>query len=575
MSSALSAAVSGLKAHQSMLDVAGNNLANVNTAGYKTSSVTFAELLSQTIKGASGPSGNLGGVNPQQAGSGVEVSGIRRDMSQGNVVATGQDLDVAIDGSGYFVLNNGRQDVYTRAGSFAIDSNNTLVDPTTGFKVQRIGSYGEEEGFQRAGDSSIHIPWDASMPARATSQIILNGNLRSSAQSTDATVHRLISNTALTTGSGSNVASANSYISDLDQWTTALAVGDTGTILLSGIKEDGTVFTNQPITWTGAASGSGQTMQHILDQISALYNNSTATLNPDGKIVLTANTAGYNQAQITGMTYSPAGGDALTLPTYFNYATIGGNDSKNFKITVFDNMGQQHVLSGTFVKTNNTNTWDLVISSVSGERAPSWADYDIVNSSALNRRISGIEFNTDGSFKGLANPAESTSFSVQFDSSPGVTQTIALQLGTPGEFTGLTQFAGQQSSAAALTQDGYEAGSLSSVSIDNSGMVVGTFTNGVKVNVAALQIGIFSNPNGLESVGGGYYLPTSNSGDPIASFAGTGGAGTIRGKSLEKSNVDMATEFVNLMQAQNGYQANARTIRVATDILRELTNLIR
>jgi len=575
MSSALSAAVSGLKAHQSMLDVAGNNLANVNTAGYKSSSVTFAELLSQTIKGASGPSGNLGGVNPQQTGSGVEVSGIRRDMSQGNVVATGQDLDVAIDGAGYFVLNNGRQDVYTRAGSFAIDSNNTLVDPTTGFKVQRIGSYGEDEGFQRAGDSSIHIPWDASMPARATSEIILNGNLRSSAQSTDATVHKLIANMALTTGSGSNVAGANSYISDLDQWTTPLAVGATGTILLSGIREDGTVFTNQPITWTGSAPGAGQTMQHILDQISALYTNSTATLNPDGKILLTSNAAGYNQAQITGMSYSPAGADALTLPTYFDYATVGGNDSKNFKITVFDNMGQQHVLSGTFVKTNATNTWDLVITSVSGERTPSWADYDIVNSSALNRRISGIEFNTDGSFKGLANPAESTSFSVQFASNPGVTQNISLKLGTPGEFTGLTQFASQQSSAAALTQDGYEAGSLSSVSIDNSGMVVGTFTNGVKVNVAALQIGLFSNPNGLEAVGGGYYLPTSNSGDPIASFAGTGGAGTIRGKSLEKSNVDMATEFVNLMQAQNGYQANARTIRVATDILRELTNLIR
>ncbi len=575
MSSALSAAVSGLKAHQTMLDVAGNNLANVNTAGYKTSSVTFAELLSQTIKGASGPSGNLGGVNPQQAGSGVEVSGIRRDMGQGNVVATGQDLDVAIDGAGYFVLNNGRQDVYTRAGSFAIDSNNTLVDPTTGYKVQRIGTYGEEEGFQRPGDSSIHIPWDASMPARATSSITLNGNLRSSAQSTDATVHRLISNMAFTTTSGANVASASTYMSDLDQWTTGLGVGDTGTILLSGIKEDGTVFTNQAVTWTGAAAGAGDTMQDVLDQISALYDSSTATLNADGKIVLTSNTAGYNQAQITGMSYSAAGADELTMPTYFDYANIGGNDSKNFKITVFDNMGQQHVLSGTFVKTDATNTWDLVIQSVSGERTASWADYDIVNSSGLNRRISGIEFNTDGSFKGFSNPAETNSFSVQFDSNPGMTQTVELELGTPGEFTGLTQFAGQQSSAAALTQDGYEAGSLSSVSIDNNGMVVGTFTNGVKVNVAALQIGVFSNPNGLESVGSGYYVPTSNSGDPIASFASTGGAGSIRGKSLEKSNVDMATEFVNLMQAQNGYQANARTIRVATDILRELTGLIR
>ena len=125
MGSALSAAVSGLKAHQTMLDVAGNNLANINTTGYKQSTVTFSELLSQTIKKASGPSGNLGGVNPQQMGSGVGVATISRNMTQGNIIATGQDLDVAIDGEGYFVLNDGDQDVYTRIGSFAVDADNT------------------------------------------------------------------------------------------------------------------------------------------------------------------------------------------------------------------------------------------------------------------------------------------------------------------------------------------------------------------------------------------------------------------------------------------------------------------
>lgn len=575
MGSALSAGVSGLKAHQAMLDVAGNNLANVNTVGFKGSSVMFAELLSQTLKGASGSSDNLGGTNPTQIGSGVEVSGVRRDMSQGNIVATGQALDVAIDGNGYFVLNNGQQDIFTRAGSFGIDENNTLVDPTTGYKVQRIGTAGESEGFQTSGDSSIHIPWDASMPANATSEVTLNGNLRSSAQATAATTHQLISNMAFSTDTGDNVATANTYLSDLDQWTTGLAVGDTGTILISGVKEDGTAFTDQPITWTGAAAGSGETMQDLLDQITALYDNSTAMLNSEGKIVLTGNTGGYSLAEVTGMTYDPAAADSLTLPSYFNYSTIGGNDSKNFKITVFDNMGEQHVLSGTFVKTDETNTWDLIINSVSGERTSDWTNYDVNTSSGLNRRISGIEFNTDGSFKGLSSTSERASFSVQFANNPSVTQTITLDLGTPGEFTGLTQFASQQSSAAALTQNGYEAGSLSSISIDNTGMVVGTFSNGVKVNVASLQIGLFQNAEGLESVGGGYFLPTSNSGEPIATTAATGAAGSIQGQSLEKSNVDIATEFVNLMQAQNGYQANARTIRVANDILSELTNLIR
>lgn len=575
MGSALSAGVSGLKAHQAMLDVAGNNLANVNTTGFKNSSVTFSELLSQTIKGASGSSDNLGGTNPQQIGSGVEVAGIRRDISQGNIVSTGQDLDVAIDGNGYFVLNDGRQDVFSRAGSFGIDENNTLVDPTTGYKVQRIGTFGEAEGFQGPGDTSIHIPWDASMPANSTSLITLNGNLRSSSETNDAETHTLLANVAFTSNGGGNPATESTFLSDLDQWTTPLGVGDTGTILMSGIREDGTTFTNQAITWTGAAAGSGETMQDILDQISALYNDSTASLNADGKIIITANEGGYNLAQVTGMSYSPTGADSLELPTYFDYSRIGGNDSKSFKITVFDNMGQQHVLTGVFVKTDTTNTWDLVIESVTGEREADWASYDICNSSAMNRRIGGIEFNTDGSFKGLSSTSERAEFSVQFENNPSVTQVITLDLGTAGEFTGLTQFASQQSSAAALTQDGYEAGSLSNISIDNTGMVVGTFTNGVKVDVAALQIGTFQNPEGLETVGGGYFLPTANSGEPIATIAGTGSAGSIRGKSLEKSNVDIATEFVTLMQAQNGYQANARTITVANDILRELTSLIR
>ncbi|HML73055.1 MAG TPA: flagellar hook-basal body complex protein [Anaerohalosphaeraceae bacterium] len=576
MGSAMTAGVSGLKAFQAMLDVTGNNLANVNTTGFKGSTVTFSDLLSQTIRQASGPSGSLGGVNPQQMGSGVNISAVKKDMSQGNIVTTGQDLDVAIDGAGYFVMNNGRQNVYTRIGSFAVDADNTLVDPATGYKVQRTGSYGEAEGFQNSGDSSIHIPWDSSMPANATTSITMNGNLRSSADSTASSTHKLISNTSFTVNSGDQVATSNSYLSDLDQWGgSPLGVGSTGTIYVSGIREDGTTFTNQAVTWTGAASGSGATMQDILDQISALYNNSTASLNADGKIVITGNSAGYSQAQVTGMNYSPAGAEDLEIPTFFDYAAVGGNDSKTFKTTVYDNQGAQYVLTGTFVKTDDPNTWDLVIQSVNGEREGSWSNYDIYGSSALNRRISGIEFNTNGSYKGLNAATETAEFSVQFANNPSFTQTIALDLGTPGEFTGLTQFASQQSSAAALTQDGYEAGTLSSVTIDNSGMIVGTFTNGVKVNIAALQIGLFQNPGGLEAVGNGYYLSTANSGEPIESMANSGGAGKITGKSLEKSNVDIATEFVNLMQAQNGYQANSRTIRVANEILQELTSLIR
>ncbi len=572
MGSALAAGVSGLKAHEAMLDVAGNNLSNVNTVGYKSSNVTFAELLSQTIKKASGPTGSLGGTNPQQMGSGVGISAVSRNMSQGNLYATGQDLDVAIDGQGYFVLNDGAQNVYTRRGSFAVDADNTLVDPATGYKVQRIGSEGEADGFQTTGDSSIHIPWDASMPASATSAISMNGNLRSSASADDVTYHRITANLGLTTNSGTSVT-ATSFLSSLDQWTVPLGVGDTGTLRISGVTENGTVFTNQDVTWTGAAAGAGDTVQDVLDQISALFSHSTATVNSDGKITITDSQGGYSLAQITAMNYVPSGADRLTVPTFFDLTRPGGNDSKAFNINIYDSMGEPHVMSGYLVKTNATNTWDLVIPSITGETAPAWAGYDL-NAGTYNRRISGIQFNSDGSYAGLANPAESLSIGVQFTNIPG-TQAITFNLGSEGDFTGLTQFYSEQSSANALSQNGYEAGTLSSITIDQSGMVLGTFTNGVKRNVAALQIGVFQNPSGIEAVGNGYFLPSANSGDPIATTAATGGAGVIKGQSLEKSNVDIATEFVNMMQAQNGYQANARTIRVANDVLRELTSLIR
>ncbi len=566
---ALSSGVTGLKVHQSWLDVTGDNLANLNTIAFKGSNTTFSELLSQTVRKATGPVGSLGGTNPQQLGSGVGMAGVTRNMSQGNISATGQDLDVAIDGSGYFVLNNGTQDVYTRIGSFGIDAENTLVDPATGYKIQRMGTTGEADGFQISGDSSISIPWDAAMRANPTSSLTINGNLRSSAELTAATIHKLTGNLKYTTGSGASPATTLTAIVSLDQFSLNGETSPHGDISITGVQADGTT----PLTAGDYTVTAASTVQNVLDWISSQFPTATATLSSDGDIVLTGDDPGYNQAMITDMTYTAAATETLTMPTYFELTTVGGNDSKTFNKTVYDPLGNQHILNGVFVKTDTDNTWDLVIRSISGEVAGSWGSYDFINSSTFNRRISGIQFGADGSYAGLVSPSESLTFGVQFTA--GTTQSIATDLGTIGEFTGLTQFDSSQSSAAAMSQDGYEAGTLASVSIGADGTVIGTFTNGVKADVAVIQLATFQNPNGLEAIGSGYYLPTANSGTAVATMAASGGAGSLTGKSLEMSNVDVATQFVNLMQAQNGFQSNARTIRVANDLLRELTNLIR
>ena len=554
MSFALSAGVTGLQAHQKMLDIAGNNLANVNTTAFKASRITFSELLSETIKKASQPTSGVGGTNPQQMGSGVGVSGISPIMTQGNIINTGNPLDLAMEGEGYFVLSDGQQNIYTRAGSFAVDADSNLVDPSTGYHVQRIGSEGEIDGFQTPGSSDIHIPYDVAMPAKATSEIVVSGNLSADASFSTTRTQVITSNLSYTYNNGTT-AVETTELDQLDQYSGTLT---SGTITISGYDKDGTAFDTGLTLAVDGSTTLGDLINHLNTNV---LDGSTASL-INGQIRITDNTSGYSR---TDMSLSYAGDGTLETPGYFEISTVGGEEVKSVNITAYDTQGGKHVLSGAFVRTDTPNTWDMVLTSVTG---------DINEITMDNRRIEGITFDAgDGSYVGLAG-TDTTEFVMTFAHDTSTPQTIQLNLGTSGKLDGLTQFAGN-STAVAREQDGYEAGRLSTVSVNNEGIVIGAFSNGIKKNIATVQIALFQNTGGLESVGNGYFIPSANSGEAITTQAMTGGAGSIHGGSLEKSNADVATEFVNMIQAQNGFQANARSIRVANEILRELTNLIR
>ncbi len=555
MSSALTAGVTGLQAHQTMLDVAGNNLANVNTTAYKSSQVTFSELLSETIKNASQPTSTIGGTNPQQKGSGVGISSISKNMSQGSIVDTGNPLDMALEGEGFFVVSDGSQDVYTRSGSFAVDANSNLVDPATGFIVQRIGSLGESDGFQTPGEGNIRVPYDVAIPANATSAVTMAGNLSADSTSDTIQTNVLRTNIAFTTTAG-DPATADTRFDELSGGTYSGA-----TIAVTGLDHDGNSIGPSNIT---IADDGSTDFTDVLAQLNGILGaDATATL-ANGKIVITDTTSGYSLSDIN-FEFSNGGTADVEMPGYFDIATVGGDEIQNIDITVFDSQGAAHVLSGALVRTNTDNTWDLVMTSITG---------DVEELTFDNRRISDISFNsTDGSYAGLSG-SDAAQFTVGFSHDPGNPQIIDVALGTVGQLDGLTQFAGS-STAVASDQDGYESGTLSGVSVSNEGILIGTFSNGIKKDIAAVQIAVFQNPAGLESIGNGYYTASANSGEPVASQALSGGAGTLHGNSLEQSNADVASEFVNLIEAQNGYQANARTIKVANEILGELTNLIR
>ncbi len=682
MSFALSTGVTGLQAHQQMLDVAGNNLANVNTIAFKASRITFAELLSETIKKASAPTAVIGGTNPQQMGSGVGIGGIVPNMAQGNLVNTGNPLDMAMEGEGYFVLKGSEGNIYTRAGAFAVDADSNLVDPTNGYLVQRIGDVGVSDGFQASGISNIHVPYDVPIMPRATSQMTVAGNLSADAVLATTQTQKLTSNTNFTTGSGA-VATASTKIEDLVEYTGSLTSGtisytgyNTAGAALSSLTTLPTVALAQSVDSTttladilnklngttggtatsevqtltpdavatgghfhlsyngqttgeiafGASTGTIQTALNALstvgtDEITVggteldagtagltftfgntagdvgmigfdfsamtggptqagssiaettkgvavagegiLSSFATASLSA-GKIVITESASGYSRSDFD-MAWS--GDGTLTMPTYFELTTVGGKEVKNVSITVYDAQGGKHVLSGAFVRTDTGNTWDMVLTSITG----------IIDDITFdNRRIRSIEFDaSDGSYSGLNTAIGDTSeFVVTYTFDTANPQTIAVSMGTAGELDGLTQFAGN-STAVARGQDGYEKGNLSSVSVDNRGTLIGAFSNGIKRDIATLWIALFQNPAALESAGGGYFNTSANSGVAVATEAMAGGAGSVHGGTLEKSNADVATEFINMIQAQNGFQANARTIRVANDILRELTTLIR
>jgi flagellar hook protein FlgE len=677
MSVALSAGVTGLESYQKMLDIAGDNLANIGTTAFKSSRITFSQLLSETIKTASQPTSTVGGTNPQQIGHGVGIASITPMMTQGNISNTGNPLDLAIEGDGYFVLNDGAKDLYTRSGALAIDANSRLVDPATGYIVQRIGTTGESDGFQAAGDSDVRVPTDVSMPARATLEVRVAGNLSTTSKFADTLINKLTSNIAFTVGG--SPASATTRISELDQYTGSTWAD--GTITFSGYKSDGTALGSSPttdltiavtstttlgdvLTWLNTNEGTaavselqtltpdavatagtftltydGETtaaiaydapttgvgsIQEALEALSGvsagditvggttlaaagtttftladtlgdvstisfdfsgltgptqagstiaetikgfkvqgvLGDDATASL-VNGKIRITDTIAGYSKSDFK-MAWSDSN---LTMPAYFEATTVGGEEVKNVNITVYDTQGGKHVLSGAFVRTNTANTWDMILTSISG---------NITDITFDNRRINDVEFYAnDGSFKGLnAVTGDTAQFTVTFAHDPGNPQVINVSMGTIGQFNGLTQF-DANSTAVAREQDGYAAGSFSSLSVSNDGIVVGSFTNGIKKDIAALQLALFQNPTALESMGDGYFSPSANSGEAIATQALSGGAGSLRGGALEGSNVNAAKEFISLIQAQNYYQANARTIRIANEMLRELTNLIR
>lgn len=337
-----------------------------------------------------------------------------------------------------------------------------------------------------------------------------------------------------------------------------------------------------PLTYIAGAGGT--TMQNMLDKIhdnfklpdrdGTFLNNLSVSLNaggtddniPDGSLVVRGQpeTAFALKDMVVRSTDA---NNAKPSPSFFNtnmnmteLRAATDTQVAETSITVYDNIGKEHVATMRFIPTNQPSQWLWEIKLAGQEN--------------MVRGFKGkLAFGQDGSISSFAYDDGSSTF--EFDPRNGAPDVkVNLQTGGPRDFTGLTQFR-SATTATAVQQDGYTMGRLRQISIGEDGVITGSFTNGTSKNLAQIMVADFTNPGGLQRVKDSVYTTSSNSGDPIYGIAGTQSSSVIKPGALELSNVELAQEFTDMITTQRGYQANARVITVSDSLLEELVNLKR
>ena len=553
MSSSLSIGVSGLLAHQRMLDVVGNNLANLNTTGFKSKRTRFSDLIYVTQKPATAGTGTvIGGTNPVKLGSGVQVAQIATRFAQGGLTPTGESLDLAIQGEGFFVMHNGQQNVYTRDGAFSLDSDGIVVDPSTGFPVQRYGDIGETDGnasgFQVPGDLRIRVPLGVRIPGTATTSIAIAGNL-DALSDVPAATH--VETAQPFTESGAP-ATAATLLNDLDANLAPYAAGDV--IELVGTNSLGT-----PVVGTFSVTAT-TTLGDLVNSIASEFPDSTVALDSEGNIEITANQEGYAPVSLSLIDDRNNAGSTSFEPSRLTTVTEGtGGSVVRSTVEVFDLQGGPRLVQLEYTKVG-ASEWRLE------------ASIDPQDGVATRSTVESILFNEDGSIRQALGGQGNTEFTFQF-AGQSTAQTIQLEFGSTGGFEGLTHVASD--SSPTVSQNGYSPSALTGVDIKNDGIIEGIGSNGRRFEIAQIAIATFANQTGLVSIGNNAYLDSSNTGPAQIGTALSHERGAIRSDHLEGSNVDIAEEFTRLIVAQRGFSANARTITVSDEILEEVTNIVR
>ncbi|MBN2896442.1 MAG: flagellar hook-basal body complex protein [Campylobacterales bacterium] len=593
MLKSLFSGVSGLQSHQIAMDVESNNIANVNTIGYKYSRANFADLLAQTNQIATAPQDDLGGKNAVQIGLGTTINSVTRIHSQGSIQNTDKNTDVAIQGDGFFIVSSDGGNTYkfTRSGDFKFDAAGNFVD-NNGFIVQgwlRDSDTGNVDST--APITSIQIPPGLTTAANATTQVVVKANLSSSETIDQYAPTYQIDSTGNVTDSDGRTKTAEDMGVMYSASGEAYQLTEGQGIIVS--FDGGT--TTQEFRYTTSAALAGTTVGGVYyftttedmraglqTAAQAVSAGSTVTINNLGRFAVD-NSAGANalDIEIEGIqdattvnnirltdTFATMAG-ALPIGTSLKQSQTVNASIHATSIDVYDSLGSKHTVRIEFRRenlntTSGVTTWGYTVSVPQPGSIGGLAPYENVLEGGQ------LQFNSSGALAGYNIP------SIDFSPNNGASrnQAIALNFGDINSFEGITSF-DNPSTTSGISQDGYPGGDLQGIRIDQSGMLVGSFSNGRSFGLAQISMAKFANNEGLVSDGSNVYLQSANSGDPIVGTAATAGRGFMQSSALEASNVDLSKSLTNLIIIQRGYQANGKTITTSDTLLETLIGLKR
>ena len=568
MMRSLYSGVTGLKTHQIKMDVIGNNIANVNTTAFKSSSIVFSELMSQTTQQSSGANATTGtgGTNARQIGLGVKSGAINVNITtQGASQSTGNPFDLMISGDAMFVVSDGMETFFTRDGSFYVDGAGNLAMSSTGYNVMGWGVDEKTGDIHKDTVSALRIMSAANMtyPPEATSQAYISGILDKN---------------------DSDVTSANGKVVNLNFYDS---LGYTYTAKITFKQSD---ITNQySVELSGLLDSAGKEVD-----ISAMTEGDVLRYQESVTSVHLDATAYKWDGNVLKSAVADENGEYATIADLADIFNADGSLKETEEAQAgLDAIAKAYGYEGSTedflalcneeVAADGTSNYvtiqNMLANMVSGGGGTLFPTD--VNSFELAGRVfrgANVTYNgSTGEFASINGNTTGTNFTLNFSKLGGNFSDVVLDLSETSMFDNKgTSTIGATSGDLDGLGAGRRLGEMIGVSIQNNGMIYATYDNGMTKLLGQIATAEFANASGLEKKGDNLYAATLNSGD----FDGIGvdvtaSGGYMSTGQLEMSNVDLSAEFTEMITTQRGFQANSRIITVSDTLLEELTNLKR